>query len=86
MVSHYCRIRVRIPTRASSKKKEARGIYQHVEVIPGRDWVTPTANQGTMLDNITNHRCRKFFEGGGANDMRAKRARKFLAPPLINSK
>ena len=32
------------------------------------------------------HRCRKFFEGGGANNMRAKRARKFLAPPLINSK
>ena len=42
----WYRIRVRVPTRASSKKKEARGIYQHAEVIPGRDWITTTTNQG----------------------------------------
>ena len=41
-----CRLRTRVPTRASSKKKEARGIYQHAEVIPGRDWITTTTNQG----------------------------------------
>ena len=30
-----------MPTRAISKKKEARGIYPSAEVMPGRDWVAP---------------------------------------------
>ena len=42
-----CRLRVRVPTRVSSKKKEARGIYQHAKVIPGRDWVAPHGDKGT---------------------------------------
>ena len=44
------RLRVRVPTRASSKKKEARGIYQHAEVIPGWDWVSSSLGQGRVLE------------------------------------
>ena len=41
------RTKVRVPTRVTSKKKEARGIYPTAEVVPGRDWNATEENEGT---------------------------------------
>ena len=50
------RFRVRVPTRVSSKKKEARGIFEHAKVVPGRDWLTPSDAQGThAVIHLLNH-------------------------------
>ena len=40
-----------MPTRVKSKKKEARGIYQHAEVMPGHDWTPPSSDGGTLPGN-----------------------------------
>ena len=43
------RLRVRVPTRAATKKKEARGIYPNAEVVPGRDWIETEQTIGAII-------------------------------------
>ena len=42
-------MKIRVPTRAASKKKEARGIYPMAKVVPGWDWNANEVNEGTSF-------------------------------------
>ena len=41
-----------MPTRAVSKKKEARGIYPGAEVMPGRDWIAPERDKSDHAPSL----------------------------------